>query len=120
MARTGRNRQAMSGSPLYRARPVAVKAAMRGVREHDTGPITRIRERHALKTDRLFCLQAHIVGVYWHCGQSHLHRCLADFDFSYNRRAALKISDAERAKDILRQARDKRLTYRRIGEAAYA
>ncbi|MFC5757390.1 hypothetical protein [Rhizobium sp. GCM10022189] len=51
MARTGRNRQAISGSPLYRARPVAVKAAMRGVREHDMGPITRIRERHALKTD---------------------------------------------------------------------
>ncbi|TIT78049.1 MAG: IS1595 family transposase, partial [Mesorhizobium sp.] len=38
----------------------------------------------------------------------------------YNRRAALKISDAERAADLLRMARDKRLTYRRIGEASYA
>lgn len=61
-----------------------------------------------------------MVGVYQHCGEAHLHRYLAEFDFRYNRRAALKISDAERAEDILRMARDKRLTYRRTGEAANA
>lgn len=53
-------------------------------------------------------------------GEAHLHRYLAEFDFRYNRRAALKISDAERAEDLLRMARDKRLTYRRIGDASYA
>lgn len=37
-----------------------------------------------------------------------------------NRRSALGVSDAERAADLLRGARDKRLTYRRIGEAGYA
>ncbi|MDZ5698361.1 IS1595 family transposase [Chelativorans sp. M5D2P16] len=61
-----------------------------------------------------------MVGVYQHCGEAHLHRYLAEFDFRYNRRAALKISDAERAEDLLRGARYKRLTYRRIGEARYA
>ncbi len=61
-----------------------------------------------------------MVGVYQHCGEAHLHRYLAEFDFRYNRRAALKVSDAERAEDLLRMARDKRLTYRRIGEAANA
>lgn len=61
-----------------------------------------------------------MVGVYQHCGEAHLHRYLAEFDFRYNRRAALKISDAERAEDLLRMARDKRLTYRRIGETRYA
>lgn len=61
-----------------------------------------------------------MVGVYQHCGEAHLHRYLAEFDFRYNRRTALKISDAERAEDLLRMARDKRLTYRRIGESAYA
>jgi transposase-like protein len=61
-----------------------------------------------------------MVGVYQHCGEAHLHRYLAEFDFRYNRRAALKISDAERAADLLRNARDKRLTYRRIGEAGNA
>lgn len=61
-----------------------------------------------------------MIGVYQHCGEAHLHRYLAEFDFRYNRRAALKISDAERAEDLLRNARDKRLTYRRIGEAGHA
>lgn len=61
-----------------------------------------------------------MIGVYQHCGEAHLHRYIAEFDFRYNRRAALNISDVERAEDILRQARDKRLTYRWIGEAAYA
>jgi len=61
-----------------------------------------------------------MVGVYQHCGEAHLHRYLAEFDFRYNRRTALKVSDAERAEDLLRMARDKRLTYRRIGEADHA
>ncbi|MBO9424394.1 IS1595 family transposase [Labrenzia sp. R4_1] len=61
-----------------------------------------------------------MVGVYQHCGEAHLHRYLAEFDFRYNRRAALKISDAERAQDLLRMTRGKRLTYRRIDEAAHA
>jgi hypothetical protein len=51
-------------------------------------------------------------GVYQHCGEAHLHRYLAEFDFRFNRRTALNWTDAERAEDILRQARDKRLTYR--------
>lgn len=61
-----------------------------------------------------------MIGVYQHCGEAHLHRYLAEFDFRYNRRASLKISDGERAADLLRHARGKRLTYRRIGEAAHA
>ncbi|TIP34431.1 MAG: IS1595 family transposase, partial [Mesorhizobium sp.] len=32
---------------------------------------------------------------------------------------ALHISDTERSEDLLRMARDKRLTYRRIGEASH-
>lgn len=61
-----------------------------------------------------------MVGVYQHCGEAHLHRYLAEFDFRYNRRTALKVTDAERAADLLRMARDKRLTYRRTGEANHA
>ena len=59
-----------------------------------------------------------MIGVYQHCGEAHLHRYLAEFDFRYNRRAALKTSDAERAEDLLRGAVGKRLTYRRTGESA--
>ena len=59
-------------------------------------------------------------GVYQHCGEAHLHRYLAEFDFRYNTRAALKISDRERTGKIMEGIEGKRLTYRRIGEAQNA
>lgn len=61
-----------------------------------------------------------MVGVYQHCGEAYLHRCLAEFDFRYNRRAALKVSDTERHNDLLSMIGGKRLTYRRAGESANA
>lgn len=61
-----------------------------------------------------------MIGVYQHCGEAHLHRYLAEFDFRYNRRAALKVSDTERHDDLLSRIGGKRLTYRRVGEASYA
>ncbi|TIP39514.1 IS1595 family transposase [Mesorhizobium sp.] len=61
-----------------------------------------------------------MVGVYQHCGEAHLHRYLAEFDFRYNRRAALKVTDTERHDQLLAMIEGKRLTYRRIGEATNA
>ncbi len=61
-----------------------------------------------------------MVGVYQHCGEAHLHRYLAEFDFRYNRRAALKISDVERTNELLAIIDGKRLTYRRIDVAGHA
>ena len=58
-----------------------------------------------------------MIGTYQHCGEVHLHRYLAEFDFRYNRRSALGIEDQERTEDLLRGAVGKRLTYRRIGRA---
>ncbi|MFG1292738.1 IS1595 family transposase [Xanthobacter versatilis] len=55
-------------------------------------------------------------GVYQHCGEAHLHRYLTEFDFRYNRRSALGMSDRERTDDALKGIEGKRLTYRRIGE----
>ena len=54
-------------------------------------------------------------GVYQHCGEKHLHRYLAEFDFRYNHRAGLGVNDATRANAALRGIEGKRLTYRRIG-----
>ncbi|GBF27415.1 hypothetical protein MnTg02_02468 [bacterium MnTg02] len=51
-------------------------------------------------------------GIYQHCGEAHLHRYLAEFDFRYNRRTALKITDMERTNDALKGIGGKRLTYR--------
>ena len=50
-------------------------------------------------------------GVYQHCGHNHLNRYLAEFDFRYNNRAALGVSDADRAATLLRGVTGKRLTY---------
>jgi hypothetical protein len=57
-------------------------------------------------------------GVYQHCGEAHLHRYLAEFDFRYNRRTALGFTDGMRTDDALKAIGGKRLTYRRIGEAS--
>lgn len=59
-------------------------------------------------------------GVYQHCGEAHLHRYLAEFDFRYNRRSALGISDKERAAEALKGIAGKRLTYRRPDQATNA
>jgi hypothetical protein len=61
-----------------------------------------------------------IIGVDHHCGDAQLHRNIAEFDFRYNRRTALKVSGSVRAVMLLDTIRDKRLTYGRIGEASYA
>ncbi len=51
-------------------------------------------------------------GVYQHCGERHLHRYLAEFDFRYNARVALGIDDRARAAIALAGVRGKGLTYR--------
>ena len=50
-------------------------------------------------------------GVYQHCAKDHLHRFLAEFDFRYNKRAALGFSDADRAAHAIKGAEGKRLIY---------
>jgi transposase-like protein len=51
-------------------------------------------------------------GVYQHCGEKHLHRYLAEFDFRYNNRIALGTNDGERAALAVKATAGKRLTYR--------
>lgn len=59
-------------------------------------------------------------GIYQHCGQQHLHRYLAEFDFRYSNRSGRGIEDRERTDIALKGIVGKRLTYRRIGELAAA
>ena len=61
-----------------------------------------------------------MIGTYQHCGEAHLHRYLAEFDFRYDRRSALKIEDTERAHHAIKGAAGKRLTYNQTGQAAIA
>jgi len=50
-------------------------------------------------------------GIYQHCGENHLHRYLAEFDFRYSNRVALGVSDVARADRALKGIVGKRLTY---------
>ena len=51
-------------------------------------------------------------GVYQHCGEKHLHRYLAEFDFRYNHRVGLGVDDPARAEKTMRGITGKRLTYK--------
>ena len=50
-------------------------------------------------------------GVYQHCGEQHLHRYLAEFDFRYTNRAALGCNDTDRSNAAIKGIVGKRLKY---------
>jgi transposase-like protein len=54
-------------------------------------------------------------GIYQHCGEKHLHRYLAEFDFRYSNRIKLGVNDSARADRALRGVKGKRLTYQTTG-----
>ncbi|MEL7689176.1 IS1595 family transposase [Citromicrobium bathyomarinum] len=57
-------------------------------------------------------------GVYQHCGQQHLNRYVAEFDFRYTNRTACGVNDVERTDIALKGIAGKRLTYRRTDAVA--
>jgi transposase-like protein len=61
-----------------------------------------------------------INGTYHHVSQQHLKRYLAEFDYRYNERSALGVSDAERMEKSVQGIVGKRLTYRRTDQAKNA
>ncbi len=59
-------------------------------------------------------LKRGITGTYHHVSAAHLKRYLAEFDFRYNERESLGISDAQRMEKSVQGIVGKRMTYRRI------
>jgi transposase-like protein len=59
-------------------------------------------------------LKRGLIGTYHHVSEQHLQRYVTEFDFRYNNRSKLGVSDAERATTALKGVSGKRLTYRRI------
>jgi hypothetical protein len=53
-----------------------------------------------------------IRGTYTFCGEQHLQRYLTEFQFHYNNRSGLGISDEERTAIALKGIEGKRLTHR--------
>jgi len=62
-------------------------------------------------------LKRGVYGTFHSLSEAHLHRYLCEFDFRHNNR---KLSDAERAEELLRSAKGKRLLYRQPRETANA
>jgi transposase-like protein len=80
----------------------------------DHGALEYVRgDAHSNTVESYFAtLKRGITGVYHHVSEAHLKRYLAEFDFRYNERAALGVSDGERAALIAKGIEGKRLTYR--------
>lgn len=78
---------------------------------HGVGEYVR-GECHTNTIESYFALlKRGITGTYHHVSQQHLKRYLGEFDFRYNQRMALGVSDSERADKVLRGTIGKRMMY---------
>jgi transposase-like protein len=78
---------------------------------HGIGEYVR-GEAHTNTVEGYFSiLKRGITGTYHHVSQQHLKRYLAEFDFRYNERAGLDVTDAERTTKAIRGVVGKRVTY---------
>ncbi len=78
---------------------------------HGIGEYVR-GEAHSNTVDNYFSiLKRGITGTYHHISQQHLKRYLAEFDFRYNERMALEVSDVERTRKAVSGVVGKRVTY---------
>lgn len=83
---------------------------------HSNKEFSRGDGHHANTAENFFSiLKRGVIGVYHHWSAAHLHRYLAEFDFRYSHK---DISDGERTEIALRNARGKRLYYRRPSSIA--
>lgn len=85
-----------------------------GTTSHGRGEYVNLEDRtvHSNTVEGYFSIfKRGMKGVYQHCGEQHLHRYLAEFEFRYNNRVALGCNDADRADALLKGVVGRRLTY---------
>jgi len=85
-----------------------------GTTSHGRGEYLNLEDRtvHSNTVEGYFSIfKRGMKGVYQHCGEGHLHRYLAEFEFRYNNRVALGCNDADRSAAALKGIVGKRLTY---------
>lgn len=105
------------GAPVYKftgavAAHESVDHNKTYVREGKSGPV------HTNTLEGFFSVfKRGMVGTYQHCGEQHLQRYLAEFDFRQNYRIKAGYDDASRADIALQGIAGKRLTYRRTNAA---
>jgi transposase-like protein len=92
-----------------------------GTTSHGRGEYVNLEDRtiHSNTVEGYFSIfKRGMRGVYQHCGEQHLHRYLAEFEFRYNNRAANGFDDNARALEGLKGIVGKRLTYQTADRAA--
>ncbi|OJW75021.1 MAG: IS1595 family transposase [Sphingomonadales bacterium 63-6] len=85
-----------------------------GTTSHGRGEYVNLEDRtiHSNTVEGYFSIfKRGMKGIYQHCGEQHLHRYLAEFEFRYNNREKLGCNDKDRAGNALRGIVGKRLTY---------
>ena len=93
--------RARHGSPLHQSVNHSIGEYVRG-------------DAHTNTIEGFFSIMKRgITGVYHHVSPQHLKRYLAEFDFRYNERAALAVTDVERATKAVKGVVGKRMTYQR-------
>jgi len=88
--------------------------ASHGTTSHGRGEYVNLQDRsiHSNTVEGYFSIfKRGMKGIYQHCGEQHLQRYLAEFEFRYNNRVALGFNDTDRAGNALRGIVGKRLTY---------
>ncbi|WP_285711415.1 IS1595 family transposase [Erythrobacter oryzae] len=88
--------------------------AAHGTTSHGRGQYVNLEDRsiHSNTVEGYFSIfKRGMKGVYQFCGEQHLHRYLAEFEFRYNNRVALGCNDSDRADALLSGIIGKRLTY---------
>lgn len=88
--------------------------AAHGTTAHGRGEYVKLEDRtiHSNTVEGYFSIfKRGMKGVYQHCGEEHLHRYLAEFQFRYNNRTSLGVNDTARSHEALRGIVGRRLTY---------
>jgi hypothetical protein len=94
-----------------------IAGMMRHTVNHGIGEYVRGNVHTNTAEGFLSLLKRGIVGTFHHVGKGHLGRYVSEFEFRYNNRSALGVSDAQRAVVLVQGAEGKRLTYKQPGGA---
>lgn len=88
--------------------------AAHGTTSHGKGEYVNLEDRtiHSNTVEGYFSIfKRGKKGIYQHCGEQHLHRYLAEYEFRYNNRASLGCNDTDRSVAALSGIVGKRLKY---------
>jgi transposase-like protein len=107
------------GAQMYPA--IGREFARHSAVDHSAGEYVREGFHHSNTAESYFAIfKRGVYGTFHSVSQAHLHRYLAEFDFRYNARSALGVSDTERTDKALKGSTGKRLMYRPSGQSAHA